>query len=214
MNSLGKRIKIRRKLCNFTQLDVAERVGVTKAAVSRWENGLNTIAVDRLDILANVLGVNSEWLLSGDRFASEVDEKNAVFWAPLYSQVKAAAGSGYINSNHSNDDEFIPIPKIHIKYQNNLNDIFCLIVTGDSMAPVLNDGSVIAVNKSLKNIRDGKLYLIRQNELLRVKIISQKPNKIILKSFNNDYHDEIYSFRSNNIEILGEVVWFSSIPGC
>lgn len=209
MNNLGKRIKVRRKLCNFTQIDVAKRVGVTKAAVSRWENGMNTIAADRLDVLANILGVNSEWLLSGDRFASEEEEKSAVFWAPLYSQVKAAAENSYIDN-----DEFIPIPKIHIKYQNNLNDIFCLIVTGDSMAPMINDGSIIAINKSLNNISDGKLYLIRQHELLRVKIISQKPNKIILKSFNNKYSDEAYNFRHNDIEILGEVVWFSSIPAC
>lgn len=213
MSDLGKRIKKRRKICGFTQMELAKKTGVTKAAVSRWENSVNAIAPDRLDILAKVLGVNLEWLISGELFASEKDENAAVFWAPLFSDIKAAAGSGTENID-SESDEYIPIPTRFIKYQNNLQDIFCVLVKGDSMMPVLQDGSIIAVNRSLNNIKDGRIYLLRQEELLRVKILIQLPTEIVLKSFNQAYPDEKYRKQYNSIEILGEVVWYSSAPYC
>ncbi|WP_419208228.1 XRE family transcriptional regulator (plasmid) [Photobacterium leiognathi subsp. mandapamensis] len=213
MNDLGKRIKRRRKLCGFTQMELAKKIGVTKAAVSRWENSVNAIAPDKLDSLAGALEVNPEWLISGDLFASTQDEIDAVFWAPLYSDVKAAAGNGVENGEIENG-EYIPIPKRFVKYQNNLQNIFCVLVKGDSMMPVLQDGSIIAVNSSLTSIKDGRIYLLRQEELLRVKILTQLPNRIVLKSFNQEYPDENYKKQFSNINILGEVVWYSSAPYC
>ena len=49
---------------SLTQVELAERIGVTQAAVSKWING-TVPKGDQLLAIANALGVNMEWLLSG-----------------------------------------------------------------------------------------------------------------------------------------------------
>ncbi|PSU44814.1 phage repressor protein [Photobacterium frigidiphilum] len=210
MRNIGFRIKNKRKLRGLTQELLAKKVGVTKAAVSRWETGKNTVASDKLSLLADILEVNADWLLTGDLFASQSEADSAVFWAPLCNEVCASAGNGEINCDYT-DRELIPIPQRFIRYQNNRETIFCVLVKGDSMSPVLLDGSIIAVNSIVNDIRDGRMYLIKQGDLLRVKVLQRLPNKILLQSYNVKFKDEIYEDKDTDIQILGEVFWFSSL---
>ncbi|MEY8240084.1 MAG: helix-turn-helix domain-containing protein [Cycloclasticus sp.] len=60
------RIKQRRKELGLTQPALAKVVGVTKAAVSQWENGDTALSGSNLLKLAKALSVEPEWLESGD----------------------------------------------------------------------------------------------------------------------------------------------------
>lgn len=40
-NLIGKSIKINRIAQNYTQKQLAQKIGVTHAAISYWENGVN-----------------------------------------------------------------------------------------------------------------------------------------------------------------------------
>nr|WP_014343736.1 helix-turn-helix transcriptional regulator [Aliivibrio fischeri]AEY78130.1 SOS-response repressor and protease LexA [Aliivibrio fischeri] len=86
MKNIGLRIKTKRKLSGLTQEKLAQKVGATKAAVSRWETGRNAVAPDKLSQLANIFDVDVEWLLTGELFATQEDIDDAVFWAPLYKK--------------------------------------------------------------------------------------------------------------------------------
>ena len=59
------RIKQRRKELGLTQPALAKLVGVTKAAVSQWENGDTALSGSNLMKLAKALAVEPEWLESG-----------------------------------------------------------------------------------------------------------------------------------------------------
>ena len=52
--NLGARIKQARDAAGLTQEDLADRVGVGTAMVSRWEGGLRLPPVDRLVLIARV----------------------------------------------------------------------------------------------------------------------------------------------------------------
>lgn len=89
---------------------------------------------------------------------------------------------------------------------------FCLVVQGDSMAPILPDGSTVAVDTGSTSVRDGKTYAINQGGHLRVKTLHRLPDGgIKLRSFNRDeYPDEQYSLEEMNerdITIIGRVFW-------
>nr|WP_014343735.1 S24 family peptidase [Aliivibrio fischeri]AEY78129.1 putative transcriptional regulator [Aliivibrio fischeri] len=131
------------------------------------------------------------------------------YFGLLYIKNKASAGDGFINTD--SDHELIPIPTRFLKYQCNKEHIFCVSVKGDSMIPVLYDGSIIAVNAMSTTIRDGRMYLVLQDELLRVKILHQLPDKIILRSYNSDFKDEEYKQKESRVHVIGEVFWFSSL---
>ena len=209
MKNIGLRIKTKRKLSGLTQEKLAQKIGTTKAAVSRWETGRNAVAPDKLSVLAGIFNVDVEWLLTGELFATQEETDEAVFWSPLYSKIKASAGDGVINAD--SEYELIPIPIRFLKYQCNREHIFCVSVKGDSMTPVLYDGSIIAVNSMSTTIRDGRMYLVLQDDLLRVKIVQQLPDKIILRSYNLDFKDEEYKLKESRVHVIGEVFWYSSL---
>lgn len=60
---LGDVLKAHRTRCNMTQEFVAEKVGVSRQAVSKWEKGLSEPSTSNLIVLAKVFGVSVEELL-------------------------------------------------------------------------------------------------------------------------------------------------------
>ena len=61
--SLGEAIKEQRIRCNMTQEFVAERLSVSRQAVSKWENGSADPSTSNLLALAKLFGISPEDLL-------------------------------------------------------------------------------------------------------------------------------------------------------
>ena len=61
--TLGTRIAELRKQHGMTQLELAEKMGVTDKAVSKWERDLSCPDINSLPNLAEVLGVSVEELM-------------------------------------------------------------------------------------------------------------------------------------------------------
>lgn len=92
----------------------------------------------------------------------------------------------------------------------NANDVFLMLVDGDSMYPTLKDGAMIMVNKHFNGLSDG-IYVMRHEQNLLVKRLQMLPKGIIkVKSDNNVY--EPWEINKENLdgtdmEIIGRVVW-------
>ena len=61
--TLAQTIKENRIRCNMTQEFVAESIGVSRQAVSKWENGTSDPSTSNLCALATLFQVNAEELL-------------------------------------------------------------------------------------------------------------------------------------------------------
>ena len=61
--SLGEVIKDNRIRCSMTQEFVAEQLGVSRQAVSKWENGTSDPSTTNLLALAKLFGISAEELL-------------------------------------------------------------------------------------------------------------------------------------------------------
>jgi len=61
--SLGEVIKRHREECKMTQEFVAENLGVSRQAVSKWEGGLSDPSTSNLAALAKLFGTTAEDLL-------------------------------------------------------------------------------------------------------------------------------------------------------
>ena len=70
--SLGERIKEQRKNCGLSQEKVAELVGVSRQAVTKWETEQSAPSTENLFRLAEIFGTTVDILL-----ASEEEEKNS-----------------------------------------------------------------------------------------------------------------------------------------
>lgn len=61
--SLGQALKEHRTACKMTQEFVAEHLGVSRQAVSKWESGTSDPSTSNLLALAKLYGVSAEELL-------------------------------------------------------------------------------------------------------------------------------------------------------
>ena len=64
--TLGKRIAYYRKEKGMTQEELSEALGISAQAVSKWENDQTCPDVTTLPILAGLLGVTVDYLLTGE----------------------------------------------------------------------------------------------------------------------------------------------------
>ncbi len=63
--TLGETIREYRSRCKMTQEFVAESLGVSRQAVSKWESGASDPSTSNLFALAKLFGVSAEELLKG-----------------------------------------------------------------------------------------------------------------------------------------------------
>lgn len=61
--NIGKSIKNLRKLAGFSQPELAKRIGVSHAAISFWENGVNIPNVKDCWLIADELHVSIDELV-------------------------------------------------------------------------------------------------------------------------------------------------------
>jgi len=64
MNGIGGKIKELRNKKGMTQETLAEALGVTAQAVSKWEKGINSPDISVLRDIANILGISVDMLPS------------------------------------------------------------------------------------------------------------------------------------------------------
>ncbi|WNO60862.1 helix-turn-helix transcriptional regulator [Rheinheimera sp. MMS21-TC3] len=235
---MSERIYKRRKSLKLTQEAVAVQVGVNRVSVSNWEtdsiNG-SMPSGKHLIKLAEALRVTPQWILSGDEAIQESKTNNEQIehghvlgtfelWdsktplgddeveLPFYKEVELSAGNG--SEVLRQDTGFkLRFAKSTLRNNNIQPDLAaCVSVSGDSMQPVLPDKATVGIDTASTKIKDGEMYAIDHDGLLRVKILHRLPGGgIRIRSFNrDDYPDEdLPAEQTTKVRVLGRVFWYS-----
>ena len=98
---IGKFISECRKKANLTQMQLAEKLGITDKAISKWERGISLPDVSIMLELCDVLGISVNELLSGEEIvmennnkkneqllldmAKELEKKNKIIWFSMWA---------------------------------------------------------------------------------------------------------------------------------
>ena len=78
-DKIGKFISSKRKEKNMTQRDLANIIGVTDRAVSKWERGVGCPDISLLDDLSKALNISIVELLKGEEIVNvKIDEKDII----------------------------------------------------------------------------------------------------------------------------------------
>lgn len=226
---INDRIREARSNVKMTQDALAKRIGVTKATISQWESGSTTPNGKNLINLTETLGVSPEWLLTGKSSEAKEVSSNAQaegsfsLWdsatpledgeveIPFYQEVELSAGNGtYVDLDRGGRKLRFARSTLR-KAGVDVNCAACVSIHGNSMDPVLPDGAVVGVDTSKTNVKDGQMYAIDHDGLLRVKLMYRLPSGYRVRSFNRDeYADEEYFNQdANKIKIIGQVFWYS-----
>lgn len=103
----GEKITKCRKEKGLTQEQLAQALGVTRQAVSRWEGDIAFPETDNLTKMSRLFGVSCDWLLNydGELPKTAQEEKNGVFTFDLnslYFEYKSKAHWGKLPLVHIN----------------------------------------------------------------------------------------------------------------
>ncbi|RYZ22758.1 MAG: helix-turn-helix transcriptional regulator [Chitinophagaceae bacterium] len=228
------RLQARMKTLGLTAADIIKLTGVSKGTVSFWVNGKNGATGKNLLSLAKVLRCAPEWLTDGKNSpdAGTQPKGNAAMlgpisvwddetpldddevYVPFLKEVELSAGSGRTVIEKSSSRK-LRFGKQTLRNQGvQFDQAVCVTVHGNSMEPVLPDGSTVGVDKSSTSVKDGKMYAIDHGGELRVKTLYRMPGGgLRFRSFNQDEHpDEEYTaaqLAENEISVLGKVFWYS-----
>lgn len=135
-------------------------------------------------------------------------------YVPFLKEVELSAGSGRTVIEKSSSRK-LRFGKQTLRNQGvQFDQAVCVTVHGNSMEPVLPDGSTVGVDKSSTAVKDGKMYAIDHGGELRVKTLYRMPGGgLRFRSFNQDEHpDEEYTAQQlaeSGISVLGKVFWYS-----
>jgi phage repressor protein C with HTH and peptisase S24 domain len=228
MKTLGSRIREKRKVLGITQKVLGTFVGVSAVAVTQWEKDETAPKGANLFALARALKCDPHWLLNGKATAKA--EPNAE-WAggfetwdsnsplgddeveiPFYMEVELAAGAGIVDCREYQGPK-LRFAKSTLKRQGvNSDHAACVKVNGNSMEPVLPNGSTVGVDTAHTEIVDGKMYAINHDGMLRVKMLYKLPGGgLRLRSYNLDeYPDErLDADQLKQVKVIGKVFWYS-----
>ena len=199
MESVGERVKLMRKQLNLTQEQMAQRLGIGKAALSMIETGKARLSSRNKNILVQDFNANPEWLDSGrgKMFNAEPnltpmnihsDRALPLQSVPLYS-IEGTAG---LVPLFSEQNETKPVNFIHIPNLPKCDG--AIYVSGDSMYPLLKSGDIV-LYKQLHNIEDifwGDMYLLSIDldgeEYIVVKYIQKSDREGFVKLVSQNPH--------------------------
>ena len=221
------------------QSELAHVLGVVQQSIVNWEK--RGISKQGLLLIQKKLKINPDWLVSGvgneliidnpnDGINNQSNAKlygdfflyneNSLFSGhyvliPLYHDIYALDAKTGIYGYQFNQSDFkLPcskelLKKVGIQKEN----VVCITVTGSSMEPVLKDGSIVAIDISSKIIKDGRIYAIKQGNLVRIRKLYRIASDVLkISCYNQEdkaYADELVKI--DKIEIIGVAFWWSVV---
>ena len=184
---MNQRVKLIRKELGMTQEQLAQHLGIGKAALSMIETGKAALSSRNRNILVQELNVNPNWLETGKgcmfnaepdltSYLHRTDNSLPLQSVPLYS-IEGTAGLVPLFSDQA---QLKPVNFIHIPNLPKCDG--AIYIVGDSMYPLLKSGDVFWGDMYLLSIDiDGEEYVTvkyiqKSDRKGYVKLVSQNPH--------------------------------------
>ena len=213
METVGERVRLIRKQLEMTQEQMAQRLGIGKAALSMIETGKARLSARNKNILVQDFNVNPDWVDSGEgkMFNAEpdltpynlrTDRSLPLQSVPLYS-IEGTAG---LIPLFEQQQQFEPINYINIPNLPKCDG--AIYVVGDSMYPLLKSGDII-LYKQLNDVRDvfwGDMYLlsidIDGEEYITVKYVQKSEHEGYIRLVSQNQHHADKEVEINRIRAI------------
>jgi transcriptional regulator with XRE-family HTH domain len=97
--SLGERIKEQRKSCGMSQEKLAELVGVSRQAVTKWETDQSAPSTEKLFKLAEIFGTSVDLLIKNDEQNTQTPAEQIYYMYKMEQEQKRAAFKAKMKKN-------------------------------------------------------------------------------------------------------------------
>lgn len=211
-NNVGENIKKRRKELKYSQKKVAEYLGISQQAYSKYENNLNSFNFETALKLGEILEISLDDLgldyrsYGENNTAPDYSNIKGIMPLPEMRKVPLLGAIACGEPIYREEDEWISLP-------NDIKADFCLRCQGDSMINArINDGDIVFI-KSCPEVENGQIAAVSIDNEVTLKRVYYYPekNKLVLNPENPAYEPFVYMNEElNDVRILGRAVMFLS----
>ena len=214
---MNERVKLIRKQLGMTQEQLAQRLGIGKAALSMIETGKAGLSARNRNILVQELNVNPEWLESGKGSTFNAEPDLTSLHAPHGQFAAVAERAPLLDRGHGGTGTAVRRPgagqtrRISSTFPTCPNATAPIYIVGDSMYPLLKSGDIV-LYKQLGDINDifwGDMYLlsidIDGEEYVTVKYIQKSDREGYVKLVSQNPHHADKDVAINRIRAIALV---------
>lgn len=210
---MAKRIKDLRTSQGMTLEQVAEKVGVGKSTVRKWETGLiANMRRDKIAALADALNTSPMYLMGWSDEINPLPKLDISKFDNIYPvNLKKIPLLGEIACGKpifANEDR-----ESYVLAGSDIHADFCLRAKGDSMVNArILDGDIVFIRKQ-DMVDNGEIAAVAIGDDVTLKRVVYYPeqNLLILKAENSKYQDMIYAQdQLDQVYILGKAIAFQS----
>lgn len=193
MTELAERIQKALQHKALSWSGAAVKLGFSAQAATNWKKG--KISRDTLSGLAELTGVSKAWLLDGtgamlidgvpvesvkmtpvEDWDSKTPLDDDEVEIPFYKDFAMACGTGSTHDSDYLEWRKLRFSKLTLKKEGiEKANAVAVTATGDSMLPIISDGSTVFINKGDTVIKDGRIYAIDHGGLHKVKYLYNLP---------------------------------------
>lgn len=211
---LQENIRKLRQSKDWTQEQLAERLGVARSTVTQWESGWSQPRMGMVIKLSELFNVPPAYLIEG---ALEDDNNRHVpkgfmpinpvptVKVPVVGVVHAGQPIDYEEVDYTLD-----VPQSIIHHD---DGYYGCIVEGDCMDRVYPEGCLVVVDTH-KEPRDGSIGAFEiDGYQVVMRRVHRGANTLILspESFNSEHRDLVFTEEGGHtVEAIGTVVWFQA----
>lgn len=196
------RLKELREEKGYSQEQLARKLGVRQSTVGMWENGRNKPKNEKLERLANIFDVSTDYLLGrNDQREMRITQNKGVK-IPVIGEIRAGIPLSAIQEVEDYEEISESLART--------GQYVGLRVKGDSMLPDIKDGD-IAIIRVQGDIETGQIAAVLVNgEDATIKKIKRTDYGIVLIGLNPSvYEPHPYTFQEMKdlpIKIFGKLV--------
>ena len=205
---MNRRIKERRLALNLTQEELAQRLGLQKSAIAKYESGrVENIKRSVLAKMAEILECSPTYLMGWDDEHPSTPSYSNIFplqrkRVPLLGEI-ACGEPIFCNEGRES----------YIAAGTDIKADFCLKARGDSMTGArIMDGDIVFIQKDAP-IEDGQIYAVVIDDEATLKRVyyDAEDHMLQLVAENPAYKPLIYTGEKlDHVHILGKAIAFQS----
>lgn len=218
----GNRLKKSRKRNNLTAQQLADKIGVTRVTVARWENNVYEPDDETKKLLASILGVTVAYLMDEEYshgpniIDTDLSCGIALLLAyPLETVESFDAATNFRDVRTlEKGAEFVALPVEILKQYGDINKLF-VVAAGDNSMEVAGltegTGAIVLLADSAGSAGHGDIALVRYNGRLIFRwLVKNSEGSIELRPANPAYHPEKLTkeeaSRGDYFRVIGKVV--------
>lgn len=215
-----RRLKIAMSNKNMTQYTLSKLTRINKGSLSSYMSGKYLPKPDKINLIAQALEINPQWLMCTTDIMDIVDETSndtnyiGIHSYPLIEGGVSAGIPDVIDSQ--NEFEYIDIPDSLLGKYSSRKNIIVMKVNGESMNKTIPHGATILVAQdyNLDTISTGDIVVFSHDYSYSVKrFINDKKNRRFIfspESFEECFEDLVIDYdKSHKLELIGKVIFYS-----